>query len=185
MSSHPVASASSSPPLYAGFWRRVAAYFVDSIVVLVAAAFLLLPFSFTESFAWIGSLAVLVFFLAYFIMMNSSGLQATIGKLVLGVKVTDGQGNRIGTGRSAGRFLGTFVSSLVLGVGYLLAGWTERRQALHDMIAGTLVVRRGATPADIVAGGVPMPNTLGVWTIIIGLAIVSFLFGMALSFVGI
>ncbi len=178
LSSTSAASAVTSPPLYAGFWRRVAAYFVDSIVVMVAAALILLPFSLNESLARIGAVVVLVFVLAYFVVMHSSALQATVGKLLLGVKVTDREGNRIRIGRSLGRFLGMFVSSLTLGVGYLLAGVTERRQALHDMIAGTLVVRRGATPAEIVAGGPPMPVTLGVWATIVGLVIVSFLFGI-------
>lgn len=180
MSSTSAATAPASSPLYAGFWRRFAAYYVDGIVVMVAAVLILLPFMFNESLAMIGGVVAVVFYLGYFPVMHSTALQATVGKLLLGVKVTDRDGNRISIGRSLGRFLGMiFVSSLLtLGVGYLIAGATERRQALHDMIAGTLVVRRGATPAEIVAGGRPMPITVGVWATIVGLIVVSLLFSI-------
>jgi len=181
MSSTPATAAAPSTPLYAGFWRRVAAYFIDSIVIMVAAVLILLPFSFSESLAMLGGVVFIVFFSGYFVVMHSSALQATLGKLLLGVKVTDREGNRISIGRSLGRFLGLFVSSLILGVGYLLAGITERRQALHDMIAGTQVVRRGATPAEIVAGGRPMPLTVGVWATIVGTTVASLLFSIIFS----
>lgn len=181
MSSTSATAAATSTPLYAGFWRRVAAYLIDSTVLGVAVALILLPFSFNEYLAMIGGLIAIVFFFGYFIVMHSSPLQATVGKLLLGVKVTDREGNRIGIGRSVGRFLGMFISSLTLGIGYLLAGVTERRQALHDMIAGTLVVRRGATPAEIVAGSGPMPITVGVWATLFVLGILPFLLGIVAS----
>lgn len=182
MSSTSATTAAASSPLYAGFWRRFAAYYIDAIVITVATLLILLPFMFmfNETLAMIGGVVAVVFYLAYFPVMHSTALQATVGKLLLGVKVTDRDGNRISIGRSLGRFLGMFfVSSLLtLGVGYLIAGVTERRQALHDMIAGTLVVRRGATPAEIVAGGRPMPITVGVWATIVGLIVVSILFNI-------
>ena len=178
-------STSSAPALeahlYAGFWRRVAAYYLDGIVVLVVAAPLLIPFMSSETLMMIGSVAIVVLYLGYFPVMHATRLQATIGKWLLGVKVTDRQGNRIGIGRSLGRFLAMFLisSSLTLGIGYLTAGVTQRRQALHDMVAGTLVVRRGATPDEVTAGGRTMPLTLGVWAIIIGLPVLGLIFGVA------
>ena len=178
MSSTSAATAPASSPLYAGFWRRVAAYYIDAFVVMVGVALILLPFMFNEYLAMVGGVVALVFFFGYFVVMHSSALQATVGKLLMGVKVTDREGNRIGIGRSLARLLGTFVSGFTLGIGYLLAGVTEKRQALHDMIAGTLVVRRGATPAEIVAGGRPMPITVGVWATLVGLIVVSILFNI-------
>lgn len=183
MSSTSATAAATSTPLYAGFWRRVAAYLIDSTVLTVGAVLIILPFSFNEYLAMLGGLVAIVFFFGYFVVMHSSALQATVGKWLLRVKVTDREGNRIGIGRSLGRLLGLFVSSFTLGIGYLLAGFTERRQALHDMIAGTLVVRRGATPAEIVAGGGPMPVTAGVWATLFVLGILPFLLGIVISIV--
>ena len=77
----------------------------------------------------------------YFAYLESSEKQATVGKMVLGLKVTDLNGQRISFARAAGRFLGKFLSSMILGIGYIMAGFTEKKQGLHDMIAGTLVVR--------------------------------------------
>ena len=181
MSSNSAMAAASALPLYAGFWRRVAAYMIDSTVLALPAALFLAASSFNEYLAILGGFAIIVFVFGYFILMHSSTLQATVGKLLLGVKVTDAEGNRISIGRSLGRFLGMFVSSFILGIGYLLAGVTKRRQALHDMIAGTLVVRRGAAPGEIVAGGKAMPITVGVWVTLGVLIIGPFLLGIVFS----
>ena len=77
----------------------------------------------------------------YFSLQESSSAQATLGKRILGLKVITMDGQRIGFGRASGRFFGKFISSLTMLIGYMMAGFTERKQALHDMIAGTLVVR--------------------------------------------
>jgi uncharacterized RDD family membrane protein YckC len=73
--------------------------------------------------------------------MESSSKQATIGKMVLGLKVTDLEGRRISFLRATGRHFAKFISGMILLIGYIMAGFTQRKQALHDMIAGTLVVR--------------------------------------------
>jgi uncharacterized RDD family membrane protein YckC len=88
----------------------------------------------------------------YYSLMHSSSWQATLGKRALGIKLTSLSGERIGFGRATGRFFATFLSAIILGIGYLMAAFTARRQALHDMIAGTLVVSRNATPAAVSAG---------------------------------
>ena len=62
--------------------------------------------------------------------------------MALGLLVTDRQGNRIGFGRATGRYFGKIISALILFIGFMMAGWTERKQALHDMMADTLVVRK-------------------------------------------
>jgi len=78
----------------------------------------------------------------YYAALESSVWQATIGKKVLGLTVTDLAGNRITFGRASGRFFGMLLSGFILGIGFLMAGFTERKQALHDMIAGCLVIRK-------------------------------------------
>jgi uncharacterized RDD family membrane protein YckC len=180
----PTTSATPAAPMYAGFWRRVAAYYIDSIVVMIPVALIIVPFAFFgETLATIGTVLALVVMFGYFVVMHSSAWQATVGKRVLGVKVTDLEGNRIGIGRSLVRLLGSFVSSLILGVGYLMAGFTQKRQALHDMIAGTLVVRKDAAPGEIVAGGGPMPITVGVWVTLVLLIVLPFVLGLVSAIV--
>jgi uncharacterized RDD family membrane protein YckC len=74
--------------------------------------------------------------------LESSSWQATIGKKVLGLAVTDTEGRRISFGRASGRYFAKFVTNLIpLFIGYILTGFTERKQAIHDMIAGCLVLR--------------------------------------------
>jgi uncharacterized RDD family membrane protein YckC len=72
--------------------------------------------------------------------MESSSKQATLGKLALGIVVTDLNGNRISFGRATGRYFGKIVSGMIFAIGYIMAGFTEKKQALHDMIASCLVV---------------------------------------------
>ena len=73
--------------------------------------------------------------------MESSSKQATVGKMALRLKVTDLEGRRISFARATGRHFAKIISGLILLIGYIMAGFTERKQALHDMIAGTLVQR--------------------------------------------
>lgn len=73
--------------------------------------------------------------------MESSSKQATLGKMALGLKVTDLEGRRISFARATGRHFAKLLSGMILLIGYIMAGFTERKQALHDMIAGTLVQR--------------------------------------------
>lgn len=86
---------------------------------------------------------------AYFALFESSPAQATPGKMVLGIKVTEVGGGAISFKRATARYWLKTLSTLVLGVGWLLAAFTPRRQALHDMLAGTVVVRSlGLEPAN-------------------------------------
>jgi len=75
----------------------------------------------------------------YEALMESSSRQATLGKMIFGMKVTDLSGNRISFARATGRYFAKWLSGLTLLIGYIIAGFTERKQALHDMLAGTLV----------------------------------------------
>ena len=77
----------------------------------------------------------------YFALMESSANQATLGKMAIGIKVTDMSGRRIGFGQATGRYFGKILSSMILLIGYIMAAFTEKKQALHDMLAGCLVVK--------------------------------------------
>jgi Tfp pilus assembly protein PilE len=103
----------------------------------------------------------------YFALMHSSARQATLGKMAFGIKVTDLAGERVSFLRATGRYFATWVSSILLAVGFLMAGLTARKQALHDMIAGTLVVRADANPESVQAGGTTMPVGAGVLVVAI------------------
>jgi uncharacterized RDD family membrane protein YckC len=147
---------------YAGFWKRFAAYLIDALLLGVVEVIILLPFlglvglgvldpEMEESFGFIialvgayafAMLIILIIGWLYFALMESSTSQATVGKIVLSIKVTDVHGNRISFGRATGRYFGRFLSGLFLGLGYVMAAFTQQKQALHDIIAGTLVVNR-------------------------------------------
>lgn len=147
------------PGLYAGFWRRVLAWFVDALIlsalhavlVLVSGAWLLVPWGLLDGFhaylparlfeAGLQPFNVVLGWL-YFVVCEASRWQATPGKLALDLAVTDDFGRRIDFGRASGRYFGKYVSALTLGIGFLLAGWTTRKQALHDLMAGCCVVRK-------------------------------------------
>jgi uncharacterized RDD family membrane protein YckC len=77
----------------------------------------------------------------YYALMESSKYQATLGKMAVGAKVTDLEGRRISFGRASGRYFGKIISGMILMIGYIMAGFTEKKQALHDMLANTLVIR--------------------------------------------
>ena len=77
----------------------------------------------------------------YFALQESSRFQATLGKRALKIVVTDLQGGRIGFPRASGRYFAKLLSTLSLGIDYLMAAFTARKQALHDLVADTLVVR--------------------------------------------
>jgi uncharacterized RDD family membrane protein YckC len=82
----------------------------------------------------------------YYALMESSAKQATLGKMAIGIVVTDLDGHRISFGRATGRYFGKILSGLILGIGFLMAAFTEKKQALHDILASTLVVK-GTAPS--------------------------------------
>lgn len=147
-----------TPLVYAGFWRRVAASLIDGLIMwgvntvlgMVIGAVLfgaIYSSGGAASGAAVGLLAMIylsniVVNWLYFALMESSARQATVGKLALGLKVTDADHNRISFGRATGRYFGKIVSGILLCIGFMMAGWTEKKQALHDMMASTLVVQK-------------------------------------------
>jgi uncharacterized RDD family membrane protein YckC len=188
--------------VHAGFWRRAVAWLIDALIL--SPVFAVLYFSVAGSAAvplamrpdglvpfrvlpWVWSAWVLVPWL-YYALCECSPWQATPGKLALGLAVTDGFGRRIGFGRATGRFFGKFLSGFILDVGYMLAGWTERKQALHDLMAGCCVVRKGGllawrnrdpadSPATLPQSGMP---AWGIALVVIGVCVFLFLPFMAI-----
>jgi uncharacterized RDD family membrane protein YckC len=132
---------------YAGFWRRFAAYLIDYILISVVGGivFFILVAIADDAGAVIGYILWFVGFFVYFAYMESSESQATVGKMALGIQVTDLQGNRIAFGKALGRNVAKILSALILYIGFIMAAFTAKKQALHDMIASTLVVKKGST----------------------------------------
>jgi len=141
--------------VYAGFLKRWAALIIDSLVLFVPTFVLAFVFGFLATLSggagqspmWaqaIGYLAWIIVAPFYYAGFESSRHQATLGKQAVGIKVTDLAGRRIGLGRALGRWFAAALSYLTLYIGFFMAGFTERKQALHDYVAGTLVVDRWA-----------------------------------------
>jgi uncharacterized RDD family membrane protein YckC len=148
---------------YAGFWLRFVAFIIDAILLVFVGSILTFPFGASigtrdflhghrgfnpeEGFAllaalfWVIVIRVVLHWL-YFAGLESSAWQGTLGKMALGLQVTDVAGQRISFGRASGRFFGKWISGLILFVGFIMAGFTEKKQALHDMMAGCLVIRK-------------------------------------------
>lgn len=127
---------------YAGFWLRVAAYIIDSaLLMILSLAIILGAASLDEMLAVLASLAVLLINLLYWPVMESSVRQATFGKSIVGIKVSNLQGGRLTFWRALLRNLAKILSAIPLSIGFLLAGFTARKQALHDMITHNIVVR--------------------------------------------
>ena len=141
---------------YGGFWIRVVAFIIDGIIVRAAAWPVSMIFGLGGLAGMMGGfphgglglhlfgsglVAVIVVFGSwlYEAFMLSSPYQATLGKMIFGMKVTDLQGNRISFARATGRHFAKWLSGLCLCIGYIMVGFTERKQGLHDMLAGTLV----------------------------------------------
>jgi uncharacterized RDD family membrane protein YckC len=152
---------------YAGFWLRFFALLIDNVVLGLGFVLILIPLIFLTGlhevlgqfhpdeelndagifvlmgFVFLLATASLVLTWLYHALMESSEWQATLGKKALGLVVTDMAGQRVGFGRSTGRHFGKIITNMVpLFIGYIMAGFTAKKQALHDMLAGCLVLRR-------------------------------------------
>ena len=138
---------------YGGFWVRVLANIIDWMIIQFASSILLgmtigvalAAFGMEETVAAVLLIAVngitLVLNWLYFAIMESSRWQGTVGKQALKLVVTNAHGDRIGFGRATGRYFAKLLSAMIFLVGYFMVGWTQRKQGLHDLIAGTLVQR--------------------------------------------
>lgn len=145
-----IAAASPVTVHYAGFWRRFLALFIDEIILGAVSLFLSATYLLTvTSGPDLESIKVVAlgnnifsFFLhwLYFTLLESSPTRATLGKMAIGIIVTDYNGQRISFLRANGRYFAKFVSAFIFFIGFLMAGLTRKKQALHDLLAETLVV---------------------------------------------
>jgi len=160
----PSAVASTPAPgmAYGGFWMRFLAIIIDGIIVgICCAPFIVFvlpgiikaaqnPGSEPDPQAMMAmmggialfQLAALAINWLYEALMTSSSRQATVGKMALGLKVIDMNGRRISFARATGRHFAKILSGMIMMIGYIMAAFTDRHQALHDMLAGTLVVKK-------------------------------------------
>ncbi len=176
---------------YAGFWKRVAAYILDAIVLYIPQTLIEKAFGGDAAKAtlkqvsadavgnpdaimaanmhyfatmWPATLLMIVIGILYFALCESSAWQGTLGKLALGIRVTDLQGRRISFPRALGRYLAKILSTLILLIGFLMVAWTRRKQGLHDMIAGTLVLNGRASEFNQAATRTDSKNSGGSFT---------------------
>lgn len=143
---------------YAGFWKRFAAAFIDLLITAVlggiAGGISGVLYAVSTGTAvgaeFAGQIAGTLVGWIYFSSFESSAKQATLGKMALGIKVTNIDGNRIGFGTATLRHFGKIVSFLTLFIGYVMVAFTEKKQGLHDKMAGCLVVNKseGNDPSE-------------------------------------
>jgi uncharacterized RDD family membrane protein YckC len=152
---------------YAGFWKRFLAHLIDQIVLGLVSGILIVPLGIIAGLGAFSSgsdygnsdsamlllaalggylfVVILIVVAAswiYYALMESSAKGATLGKMALGIHVTDLTGNRISFARASGRYFGKIISGLILYIGYIMAGFTQQKQALHDIMAGCLVINK-------------------------------------------
>ena len=158
----------NEPIEYAGFWMRFVAYIIDGIIITFLEFLVVLPllglvglkvFELSTiqdlenadpefyvpiiASAITGlSLSILLITWFYYALLQSGTRQATVGKMALGIKVIDINGDRLTFARASLRYFSKILSGLFMMIGYIMAGFTEKKQALHDMIANTYVVRK-------------------------------------------
>lgn len=125
--------------VYAGFWLRFVAILIDGIVLAIPEYILGMLLGRSGAVITVANIALGWLYFAY---MESSPSQGTLGKIALGLKVTDLDGNPIEFGQATGRHFCKIISGIILLIGYIMAGFTEKKQALHDIMTGCLVVKK-------------------------------------------
>lgn len=119
---------------HAGFWLRLIAAIIDGIILGIANWIVGLVFG-------NGGITLIITVLigwGYFAYQEASIKQSTIGKNILNLKVTDTNGERISFKKATVRHFSKYISAFILCIGYLMVAFTERKQGLHDFMAGTL-----------------------------------------------
>jgi len=135
---------------YAGFWKRFAAYLIDAIIFVAVITIIGFIFGMglffktgvAGAFVFLLYLVSFILMWLYYALMESSKLQATVGKMAMGIKVTNMNGGRISFANATGRFFARWISVIVLYIGFIIIAFTEKKQGLHDIIASTLVVEK-------------------------------------------
>lgn len=132
---------------YGGFWIRLVAYIIDAILLSVVVGVLASLFGFNlmetdwERYDLTINLLSLVIGWLYFALMESSERGATVGKMAMGLRVVTSDGQRLSFMNATGRYFAKILSAIILFIGYLMIAFTDKKRGLHDMIAGTLVIK--------------------------------------------
>jgi uncharacterized RDD family membrane protein YckC len=132
---------------YGGFWIRFVAYIIDAILLSIAAGIVGTAFGFNifepdwEHYDSIPNLISLVIGWLYFALLESSERGATVGKMAMGLRVVTSDGQRLSFMNATGRYFAKFISTLIFCIGFIMIAFTDRKRGLHDMIAGTLVIK--------------------------------------------
>jgi uncharacterized RDD family membrane protein YckC len=126
---------------YAGFWIRVGAAIIDGILLAIVNWILSLALLTAGSLEliYVAYLLNLVVNIAYYAGMESSDKQATLGKMAVGIKVGNENGEKLSFANAAGRYLGKILSAFILLIGYIMVAFDEKKQGLHDKLANTYV----------------------------------------------
>ena len=137
---------------YAGFWKRVAAALIDSLVMLIPSMILgfIIGFSMALNDPYVTdyeleivvNIMSIVTWWLYSAVFESSNFMATPGKMALGIVVTDYQNQKISFAQASGRHFGKIISGIIIGIGFIMAAFTEKKQGLHDIMSGTLIVNK-------------------------------------------
>lgn len=126
---------------YAGFWLRFVAIIIDIIILIIVNSFVgILTGTGASGTAGFGALLSLALGAAYYII-GFSRYGQTVGKLAVGIKVVDVNGGLLSVGSAAVRYVGYWVSSILLLIGYFMVIWDPKKQGLHDKMAGSYVVK--------------------------------------------
>ena len=146
---------------YSGFWRRFIAFLIDKIILLIPLFFIMLIIlylsttpenlsdnNYTEKliiYYLFSYLIIIILNWLYFSFMESSKYQASLGKLIMGIKVVDIHGKRLSFEKASNRFFATTISYLTFYVGFLMVGFTQNKQTLHDILTNCLIIKNKST----------------------------------------
>jgi uncharacterized RDD family membrane protein YckC len=139
--------AGSAQVAYGGFWIRLVAYIIDAILLSLAFGVLASIFGVSifepnmENFDPTLNLVTLVIGWLYFALLESSERGATVGKMAMGLRVVTSDGQRLSFLNATGRYFAKIISAIILLIGFIMIGFTDKKRGLHDMIAGTLVIK--------------------------------------------
>ena len=153
-----VVSSDSTGPVYAGFWRRFVAVVVDIILIWIVTipinwGIMMMGWRYVPTIRDSGPLTLIFYSfwqwatlitvaleLAYYVYFISQK-GATIGKMLMGVKVVTATGGPVSVARAFARFFARYLSGLILWIGYIMAAFDDQKRALHDYICNTRVIR--------------------------------------------
>ena len=138
---------------YAGFWIRLAAFIIDYIVLSIVSWIIMAAFGFSAAvmdpndFNWVMFAVVYILILVvsviYYVAMETSSTQGTLGKMAVGIQVGKANGEKLSAMNALGRLFSKILSWVILLIGFIMAAWDPKKQALHDKIADTYVFYSG------------------------------------------